>query len=499
MTEPDIKWTIMAYINADNILANFAVETLKQLRNAASKNVRVIAEFDDNQPDKNQQHVARFYRFDGTKNDAPIDESLVPKEEIERLKHIAPLKHIRNVDMTRPETLTEFIDFATHISPSEHYCLILWGHGIELLLDADRRFGGRKLARRYLTTVELGKALQKTKLVNGELGPDHPKTKQESKTLDIIGIDACSMSMIEVASAVQDYADYMIASQEDVPDVSFPYENILKKLKSNHVGDKPREVCKLIPQLYKEAFRDYIATPNTGVKGITLASLDLRQTRSVTTPLQKLSAALLAASYDAKTRKLILKARKITKDFVFGLLVDIADFCTCVDEAFKDRRVKELHEACDNLRKALERGDEGFVIENQVADGDKGCHGVSVYLPYRDETDATDNTEERFSKGGDPHPLKGGDPHPLKERTVRIRELEADFSRLKQFRPTGWMEFIKRGWSFIVASQARFHLDYYYSAEQAAQNLRSLAWIPKGAKVRKLPRPAVPKRIGHAA
>ena len=35
MTYPPVNWTIMVYINADNVLANFAIESLKQLRNAA--------------------------------------------------------------------------------------------------------------------------------------------------------------------------------------------------------------------------------------------------------------------------------------------------------------------------------------------------------------------------------------------------------------------------------------------------------------------------------
>src|SRR5262249_55720554 len=260
-------------------------------------------------------------------------------------KDVAKLKHIHKVNMTRPETLTEFIDFAADISRTERYCLILWGHGIELLLDEDRRFGtsGKpvegslptagtlghetKPVKRYLTPANLGKALGDTKLANGELGENHPKTLADAlppnqgnrHTLDIIGLDACSMSMIEVASAVQKYADFMIASQEDVPDVSFPYEKILNELRAQNVRGDVKKVCKLIPQLYKDAFHDYIATPGTGVKGITMASLDLQKTSMVTEPLGRLSTALLDASYDPAKRERIFSARQNTKDFVVGV------------------------------------------------------------------------------------------------------------------------------------------------------------------------------------
>ena len=506
MTEPDVKWTIMAYINADNILANFAVETLKQLRNAASDNVVVIAEFDDN-----QQPDARVYLFNGdqkTRN-APIEESRIPKDKLTNLEHI------HDVDMTRPETLTEFIDFATGISPTQRYCLILWGHGIELLFDGDRRFGDysepvsryltpaglaraleyAKLAdgkfgdddepvRRYLTSVELGQALAATKLAKGNLGPNHAKTladalkskEERTRTLDIIGLDACSMSMIEVASAVQEHADYMIASQEDVPDASFPYEKILQDLRDENVRGDVKRVCELIPHLYKLTFRDYITTPNTGVKGITLSSLNLRDTNSVTEPLGRLSRALTKASYDPLQRGLILSARQKAKDFVFGILVDLGDFCERLQEAFAfiPNTDTDLLPACSEIRKALQRGNDGFVLANETSRHDKRCHGVSIYLPYRDEGDETDNAEEQFFKGSSAHPAKGSSAHPAKERIARIQELETDFATLEQFWPTGWMNFIRSGWSLILATEVKFNIDYYYSAEQCAANLASL-------------------------
>jgi len=513
MAYPAVNWTIMVYISADNVLANFAIESLKQLRDAAGNGIVVVAEFDDN-----QQEDARMYLFDGDskKRTLPIENSRIPKKEVSHLKTI------RHVDMTRPETLTEFIDYASDLSKTERYCLIVWGHGIELLLDQERRFGTtNRSARRHLTSVNLKKAIQDTKLAKGRLGPNHPKTilddlrseqekghtleiigtkrrmsrsddfgrKQKNRhTLDIMGLDACSMSMIEVASELQDCVDFMIASQEDVPDASFPYEKILSDLRAHNVRDDVRKVCKMIPRLYDEAFRDYIANADTGVKGITLASLDLRKVYTIAGPLSRLSTALLASSFDKSSRKQVLSARKNTQDFVFGLLVDVCDFCHCLDAAFTKAKIKDssLHSACEEICKALKVHDDGFVIANQSRKEDHRCHGLSIYLPYRYNKDETDNAEEQFAKGGTRKPLKVGTREPLKERTARIRELEADFARLDEFRRTRWIEFIKRGWSFILANKTPFKLDYYYSAEQVAQNLRSFTQKPPlAAKVLK--------------
>jgi hypothetical protein len=488
------NWTMMVYISADNMLANFAIESLKQLRNAAGDGIFVVAEFDDNQ-DKD----ARMYFFDGDpkKSSLSIEESLIDANEI------ANLKTIHDVDMTRPGTLTQFINYACQKSKTERYCLVLWGHGIELLLDEDRRFGTTKEPlRRYLSIGNLRKALQDTELAKGQLG-EHPKTHSNSHSLDIIGIDACSMSMIELASELQGYADFMIASQEDVPDTSFPYENILQELQAAGVRNDVTKVCKMIPRLYGKAFQDYITNPNTGVKGITLATLHLKNIPDVMKPLTKLATALLDSSYDESMREIILLARTKAKDFVFGLLVDLSDFCRCLIAELAKANIKNtelqssLQSASNDILNVLNVDDDKSVIANQSNEG--RCHGVSIYLPYRKE-DKTDEVEARFAKGTGREPLKGTGREPLKERTARIRELEEDFASLDQFQSTRWSEFIKHGWSSILAlaKETRNELDRYYSAQQAAQNLVGLV-NPSDKRQEPSAKPHEPGAEEHAA
>src|SRR5207244_6793258 len=101
--------------------------------------------------------------------------------------------------------------------PDNRHALFLWGHGPELLFDEDatpkaegadgKTKNSGKPIRKYLTPSELKTALSKTLL---------------KKKIDILGMDACSMSMAEIASELGDYVKFMVASQEDVPDLSFP-------------------------------------------------------------------------------------------------------------------------------------------------------------------------------------------------------------------------------------------------------------------------------------
>src|SRR5439155_16099602 len=230
---------------------------------------------------------------------------------------------------------------------------------------------------------------------------------------------------------------------------------------------------------------DYIASPSTGVRGITLSALNLAEMGCVTEALRKLADALLELSSDPVARSEILKARKAAQGFVFGLFVDIVDLCQKL-EASKIDSVN-LRSACAEMREAIA----GVVIANQahknqankeVGGGRKieaiDGAGLSIYFPYR-IPDKMEELQEVRAKGGTNRPLKGGTNRPLKERSLRIEELEEDFAALQRFNETGgsgqtgWNEFIKRGWSFILAKEVPRELDEVYSAQQCAQNLGS--------------------------
>ena len=197
------NWTIMVYMSADDVLANFAIDSLNQLRRATLDDGNIVVVlFDPNDGTGN----AAYFRFDGTNKDVPLTQ--------------AGPTMLKNVDMADPNTLTEFINEASapyDPNESRHYCLILWGHGTELLLDQDPA----PEEHRYLTPAKLKQALERSRF------------KEKNKKIDIIAFDACSMSMVELASTLQDYVKFMIASQEEVPDVSFPYQRILEGLKTH--------------------------------------------------------------------------------------------------------------------------------------------------------------------------------------------------------------------------------------------------------------------------
>jgi len=491
-------WAVLVYISADDILTNFAVESLKQLKLASGGQIVVAA-----QVDKNGARPPHRYRFPLKPDeirDSSLDNNLVPIDLIDPKidPRKDPIKDLRNDPkilkrgIAEPINLTKFVDWAS-IDPdtgeliAERFCFVAWGHGVELLLDEDRlRTSGGKVARanrRYLTPVNLRKGLEGTRLL------------KSGKKFGIIGLDACSMSMVELASELPSCADFMVASQEDVPDVSFPYLKILEGLVTKAGGQKmeAKQVSKAIAELYLSAYRDYIPAPGSGVRAMTLSSLNLSQVKRVTDPLRSLADGLLAVT-DPKTNmsdkrrkkmfKAILNARRDSRSFVFGLFVDLFNFCEQLNQKLGSK-APDLSLACSKIREEFTEKDDGFVIKNAkgAGKGGKDCHGLSIYFPYRDDDD-TDAFQVLQALGPDDRPVKGGNRpakggnrpakggnRPAKERTARIEELETDFDQLTEFKHTNWMQFIKQGWSRILTAREPENLDLRYSGQQVAKNL----------------------------
>ena len=460
MNYKPVNWTIMVYMSADDVLANFAIDSLNQFRSAATAvGDKVVALFDPN---------------DGTGK--AFGYSFEYKEETDPEKiDDAPLSSFGGAipgpknNMADPRTLTEFVKSVTEPldKPKDrNYCLILWGHGTELLLDKDPGVKGE----RYLTPAKLKSALEATGF-------------NKNNKLDIVAFDACSMSMIEVASALQGCVRFMIASQDDVPDVSFPYGKILKELRGR--GQDPKEVCRLIPEIYLKSFRDYLVSPHTGVQEIMLSSLNLERIEKITDPVKNLAGLLLRSIADKDLSDAIVRARRDSRDFVLGLFVDLYDFCENLPGILEDKKfgnkeyTSELKTACEQVREAIDNKE--YVIANKKRENVEDCHGVSIYFPYSVEQDENQQTKRLL---GDNEtgivnlPLvKGGGNDTRKARNGRIEELEADFAQLSFFKDDGWGAFIKRGWSIVLAQRFPDKLDLHYSAEQVAQNLSAaLGW-----------------------
>ena len=164
------------------------------------------------------------------------------------------VKDFEVMSMGEPNSLSRFLNYGYENYTSESYGLILWNHGNgpvmgygnDLLYDKDA-----------LTLPEIEAALK-----TSPFGTDNK--------LAFIGFDACLMASAELACMVDDYGDYMIASQEVEPGFGWNYE-VLK-----YFG---KTDAKTLIQLIVEDYINYsnaFFEKNTFFKSeVTLAAVDL--------------------------------------------------------------------------------------------------------------------------------------------------------------------------------------------------------------------------------
>ncbi|MBQ3488388.1 MAG: peptidase C11, partial [Clostridia bacterium] len=121
--------------------------------------------------------------------------------------------------MTDPDNLATFIRYCTKNFPANRNILIFWDHGGGSLSGYgydEKQGSGFGTSADTMTLPEINAAL-----------------KKGGCTFDWIGFDACLMATLETALVCNDYADYMIASEESEPGTGWYYTDWLTQLSKN--------------------------------------------------------------------------------------------------------------------------------------------------------------------------------------------------------------------------------------------------------------------------
>ena len=248
-------------------------------------------------------------------------------------------------NMGSSETLTQLLQYGKAHYPADEYALILWDHGGGPMegLCWDELF-----SLDNLTLEELKRGIEDAAL---------------GQKLSWIGFDACLMGSLEVAGAIEPYADYMIASQETEPAAGWNYE-FLSGLAEDQ---SPAETARRIVDGYMES---------QALQGeaLTLACLDLRHVREVKKALGGCFAPL-ASSMDANSF-IKLEGERVQAASFGQPLRDFGDGgYDLVDLSDLTDRLQTSEDANAAMHKAL---DSLVVYSRSNRDG---SNGVSVYHP----------------------------------------------------------------------------------------------------------------------
>lgn len=406
----DRKWTIMIYMAGDNNLDAEGIIDLQEIKRIGSTDeVAILAQFDRAQAN---MRTHRYFLQDRTKpNHSRISDDIVftlPNE----------------ANTGSPAELTNFIRWGIDQFEAEHYIVIIWGHGAgaadEDIWYSDNRTLRRTIKRHGVFRPNLRDLAAHPQFVDvvtkdprnvvavrpalGDLftdpsvvelvgnmdipgvmtaiAPDDTSEdfldNVELKTalinvgtrIDILGMDACLMSMAEVCYQVRDSVDFMVASEAEEDVDGWPYGAFLERLVDNP-DMSPRQLARTIIDEFDGMYGEVEAT------AATLAACDLRHPKpdELAVRVDRLAAELID-KHDLIQDQILL-ARSIAWENEIADSADLVDFCRLLRRKVTNADVKS---ACTELIKFVKQ--EEFVFRKASIGRDvRFTEGLGIYFP----------------------------------------------------------------------------------------------------------------------
>jgi hypothetical protein len=428
------QWTVMVYMAGDTGLVFEGPITGEQLFDDLSDAMR--ADLKKMEAAGSTDEVAVCVQFDSLEAKQAF-RWVLPRRDDPTPAQPEP---IGAVNTGEPSSLSDFAAWAGKMCPAAHYALIIWGHGsgwdeqdlyarypdseVAQIDRADQRdvlrrrgiFGStvarimsiedsevRGLcyddsARDFLDNAELRQALR---TAAAHLGRDH---------IDLLGLDACLMNMIEVAHQIRRETAYLVGAETVVPTDLWPWTEILLALQAAPA---------MAPAELAVALAGYLPSGSDGMRSIddvAQSVLDLARADEAVQALDAWSAAVLArydVGYDVQ--QAIQKALRTGYDSVLRLqipgigdtdyvdlpdlvrrfvveyaLVDVDKFLALLEggEAGLAYADAELLRLTARLLQAVWPGGAGsLVVHSHIEGFDYGSQpgGLSIYLPALDD------------------------------------------------------------------------------------------------------------------
>lgn len=291
------------------------------------------------------------------------------------VSNLLPACTTNELNMGDPATLVAFSTWVITNWSADNYCLVLWNHGGGWWPKAPKRgiaWDDNTLDNDYLTTAELGTALSQIKTILGG--------EWSGKKIDIVGFDACLMAQLEVAYQIKDYADYMVASEEN--EYGWPYDGLLAELGTNP-NYEPEIVSQKIVEIWDKAYSDEtFSWFSVNFDSRTASAIDLSKIETLTTAIDNLATELLVSKNTVPlylTRDVVDffggKGGSRDENDKFGG-IDIYDLAYIIKQN-PDLSAGSLRNAAVSVMDTVN----DCVIANKTGNSHKNAHGLSINFP----------------------------------------------------------------------------------------------------------------------
>ena len=316
------EWSILTYIQSDNSLTGFDTYNVNDMQKGVMSTVGSNV----------------LVQWDQAKNNTTWRYRIVPGGVVESGSF--------NTDMGySPENeLVGAVQWMVSNYPAKQYALILWNHGsgIEDLRCLLAKMPGmpKDMPKTIYSWIEIPGApeVKKFSMERGILYDDSQGTLLTNqalasaltrmktiigKNLDILGMDACLMAMLEVAYQVKDSVNYFVGSQQTEPGEGWPYSAFLKPLTSS-----PSEITPIVlSQKMVSAYKTFY-TGKKDAADFTLSAINVASVSAIKQNIDQFLANITSCqSLDARTtRSIVLAARSVSIELYMPEYIDLYSF-----------------------------------------------------------------------------------------------------------------------------------------------------------------------------
>jgi hypothetical protein len=404
------KWTFMVYMAGDNGKQFEGGQLMGPMEKAGNRDIaemRKVGSTDE---------VAILAQFD-TLSDGEASYRLHVGGEDQEQEWL----QIPEQNTGDPASLVNFVLWGMEHYRAENYAVILWNHGSGWKEDDIYKFArtrSMKVAakddevrsvtgqRRSLSTglflrssatilgmennEQRGIAYDDSSmdfLDNVELQKAFTQIAQESgQSIKLIGMDACLMSMIEIAYQLRLNAEYLIASQALEPMDGWPYTPILQQLTAQP-DMQPVDLAKLVVSEYGRSYEEVYANSS---QQITQSAVDLSRVEETAAGISRLAEFLApsATRQDVFGETALSRARedvvRLFEDSWHRMkdYADLYDFLVRLRDEYSGPDPKW----CATMKEFLdlwEAADTNPVVAKAIVGPDQleRLGGLSIYLP----------------------------------------------------------------------------------------------------------------------
>jgi hypothetical protein len=357
------KWTVMVFLNAANDLDTFSDLNVNQMERVANNpEVRFLVQW------KRVQSLGFGAPWTGTRRYLvkydPSGNNTWSGVRSELLQDLGS-----GVDMGRPETLRDFVNWVMTYYPADRYVLVVWNHGSGWRF-VERGGGTRGVSfddefGTYIRTWELPTALNVL------------------EKIDVVSWDASLMQMLEVAGEIQDYCDYMVGSEESPPAEGLPYHLVFGPLRNN--PDMPTEE-------FLRSFGEGMLQFYGESRKITQSSVRMSDLSRLISSVDALGGLLLdrLGLYDNEIRAARSESQSYSPS-AFRVYRDLWHLAYKLREHINDA---EIDQACEEVMNAVEAS----VVWNHHNSLSPNSHGLSIEFGDRTQPYWSEYGKLRFSQ-----------------------------------------------------------------------------------------------------